>query len=189
VTLLPAPTGGKLEPCFESAALLYMREEEKLAHDVYVTMFQLWGLPIFQNIANAEQNHTEAIKTLLVRYGLPDPASTELGVFTNPVLQAMYTELIARGEVSAIEALKVGVTIEEVDIQDLKTHLAETNKIDIKRVYNNLLRGSYNHLNAYEARVPRQARQSQVGGTINPNSQGGTQVSGYGRGFGQSARP
>ncbi|MCB0067131.1 MAG: DUF2202 domain-containing protein [Caldilineaceae bacterium] len=49
----------------ESAALLFMREEEKLAHDVYVTLGDLWGLPVFDNIASSETKHTEEIRDLL----------------------------------------------------------------------------------------------------------------------------
>ena len=51
-------------------SLLYMREEEKLAHDVYVTLYELWGAPLFSNIANSEQNHTEMVLALLYQYGL-----------------------------------------------------------------------------------------------------------------------
>ncbi len=59
----------------EVEGLLYMREEEKLAHDVYVTLYGIWGTPVFQNIANSEQTHTEAVKNLLDIYGLEDPPS------------------------------------------------------------------------------------------------------------------
>ncbi len=108
----------------ESAALLYMREEEKLAHDVYVTLFAQWNLPTFQNISRSEQTHTDAVKTLIDRYGLQDPASSSVGVFTNPDLQALYNDLVARGSQSLAEALKVGAAIEEIDIRDLRKRLA-----------------------------------------------------------------
>jgi hypothetical protein len=147
----------------ESAALLYMREEEKLAHDVYVTFFAQWSLPIFQNISQSEQIHTDAIKTLLDRYGLTDPASSEIGVFTNPDLQALYNNLIARGSQSLAEALKVGAAIEEIDILDLQTHLAETDNADIQQVFNNLMNGSYNHLRAFVSTL-----NSKTGGTYQP---------------------
>jgi hypothetical protein len=101
----------------EEDALLYMREEEKLAHDVYVSLYAKWGLPIFDNISRSEATHTAAVKTLLDRYSLSDPASSQVGVFTNPDLKAMYTDLIAKGSISLAEAMKVGAIIEEVDIQ------------------------------------------------------------------------
>ena len=134
----------------ESASLQYMREEEKLAHDVYVTLYAKWGLRMFNNISRAEQRHTDAIVTLLNRYGIVDTAAgNAVGVFTNPDLQALYDKLIAQGRTSSAEALKVGVLVEQTDIQDLKTHIAETSKADILQVYNNLLRGSQNHLRAF----------------------------------------
>jgi len=136
----------------ESAALQYMREEEKLAHDVYVALYAKWNLQIFSNIAASEQKHTDSILTLLNRYGVSDPAAGKAaGVFTNPDLQALYTTLVAQGSVSTVEALKVGAAIEELDILDLKTHIAETTKPDILRVYNNLLSGSQSHLRSFTA--------------------------------------
>lgn len=133
----------------EIDGLLYMREEEKLAHDVYVTLGAQWGLTQFTRIANSEQMHTDAVKTLLDRYGLVDPASAEIGVFVDPTLQALYTDLIARGSTSAAEALKVGGLIEEVDIQDLDTRLAVNDQADIAQVYANLRSASEMHLRAF----------------------------------------
>jgi len=145
---LPPATPGELS-LDESAALLYMREEEKLAHDVYVTFYAQWSLPIFQNISQSEQIHSDAIKTLIDRYGLTDPVSNLVGVFTTPDLQALYDNLTVRGSQSLAEALKVGAAIEEIDILDLQTHLAETDNADIQQVFNNLMNGSYNHLRAF----------------------------------------
>lgn len=150
---IPAPVAAAVPAAIsptESASLQYMREEEKLAHDVYVTLYAKWGLRMFNNISAAEQRHTDAIVTLLNRYGIDDPAAgSAVGVFTNPDLQALYDKLIAQGGISAAEARKVGVLVEQTDIKDLKTHIAETTKTDILQVYNNLLRGSQNHLRAF----------------------------------------
>jgi len=147
-TYLPPADSGDLSAA-EVEALQYMREEEKLAHDVYVTLFAQWGLPVFQNISQSEQAHTDAVKALLERYGLSDPASGAVGVFTNPDLQALYTDLVARGSQSLAEALIIGVEIEEIDILDLQERLAQTDNADIQQVFNNLLQGSYNHLSAF----------------------------------------
>ena len=140
----------------ESDALAYMREEEKLAHDVYIALYEKWGLSIFQNIAASEQTHTDAIKTLLDRYGLPDPASDQTGVFTNPELQDLYNSLVARGSTSLEGALKVGVDIEEIDILDLEERLAQTSSADIQKVFSNLLRGSNNHLRSFTTQLEKQ---------------------------------
>jgi hypothetical protein len=159
---LPPATSGDLS-ADESAALLYMREEEKLAHDVYVTFYSQWGLPIFQNISQSEQTHTDAVKMLLDRYGLSDPASGAVGVFTNPDLQKLYNDLIARGSQSQAEAIKVGAAIEEIDILDLQERLAQIDNADIQQVFNNLLKGSYNHLRAFVSTL-----NTQTGETYQP---------------------
>ncbi|MBN2547683.1 MAG: DUF2202 domain-containing protein [Anaerolineales bacterium] len=147
----------------ETEALLFMREEEKLAHDVYLTLYEQWGLAIFQNIASSEQEHTDTVKSLLERYGLQDPASTQVGVFSNPELQSLYDKLVAQGSQSLAEALKVGAAIEEIDILDLEERLAVTDNADLQQVFNNLLNGSYNHLRSFVSTL-----QSQTGETYQP---------------------
>ena len=141
----------------EAEGLLFMREEEKLARDVYLTLYEQWGLNIFQNIAFSEQSHTDAVKALLDKYSLEDPMkSDERGVFENPVLQALYDQLVAQGSQSLGEALKVGAAIEEIDILDLEEYIAQTDKDDIQRVYENLLKGSRNHLRSFVSTIQRQ---------------------------------
>ena len=141
----------------EAAGLIYMREEEKLARDVYVTLYQQWGSPLFNNIANSEATHTSAIKVLLDRYGIADPAAGNgVGEFTDPTLQKLYDQLVAQGSQSLVDALKVGAAIEEIDILDLQTRLAQTADADIELVYGNLLKGSRNHLRAFTSTLQRQ---------------------------------
>ena len=134
----------------EATDLQFMREEEKLAHDVYVTLYEKWGLRVFANISRSEQQHTEAVAYLLDRYDISDPAAgNNLGTFTDAKLQALYDQLMAQGSKSVTDALKVGAAIEEIDILDLQKRLAETDNADIERVYNSLLAGSENHLRAF----------------------------------------
>ena len=141
----------------EVAGLLYMREEEKLARDVYLTLYDRWAVNAFQNISESEQNHTNAVKTLLDYYGLEDPvADNGIGVFDNSTLQDLYDKLIAEGIQSLSGALRVGAAIEEIDILDLQGHIAQTDKADIQRVYENLMRGSRNHLRAFVSTLERQ---------------------------------
>jgi hypothetical protein len=141
----------------EKSWLTYMREEEKLARDVYIFMYDKWGSQIFNNISGSEQTHMDAIKTLLDRYGIPDPAAGKgLGVFTNQDLQDLYNALIEDGRASLVEALKVGVVIEETDIGDLNAGIATTKRKDIKTVYSNLLQGSLNHLKAFVSNLALQ---------------------------------
>ena len=134
----------------EREHLVFMREEEKLARDVYTVMYQKWASRIFLNISASEQTHMNAILTLLNRYGIEDPVGENgAGRFTDPELKALYDELVARGNTSLEEALRVGAAIEELDIADLRDAISVTDNGDILRVYGNLLRGSQNHLRAF----------------------------------------
>jgi hypothetical protein len=72
-----------------------------------------------------------------------------IGVFHDKVLQNLYDDLVSQGRASLVEAFKVGLTIEDLDIYDLKEALANTDNQDITKVYQNLKRGSRNHLRAF----------------------------------------
>ena len=135
--------------------LAFMREEEKLAHDVYALFGLMYvdqhpGSNVFARIAASEQRHTDAVLDLLVSYGLPDPAYAEPGVFRDPELQALYDTLVAVGSEGLTQALGVGVVIEQKDMEDI----VEAIKLslgyeDIVQVYSNLLAASENHLQAF----------------------------------------
>ncbi len=130
--------------------LEFVREEEKMARDVYIYLYGQWGLRIFDNIAASEQIHMDKVKGLLDKYGIADPASgNDLGVFDNEYIQGLYWELIELGEDSKVEALKVGVIIENTDIGHLGEAIEASTHKDIITVYTNLREGSYNHLAAF----------------------------------------
>ncbi len=134
----------------ETQGLIKMREEEKLARDVYLTLYDKWDEIIFNNIAKSEQMHTDSVKELLDRYEIEDPVkSDKIGQFTNKELQTLYNELIQKGDKSLVDALEVGATIEDLDIFDLDKLLEKTNNEDIIFVYENLRNGSYNHMKAF----------------------------------------
>ena len=98
-----------------------MREEEKLAHDLNIELYEIWGLPIFNNIVQAEATHTASVKALLDKFGIEDPVEgNPPGVFEDEALKTLYDQLVAEGSVSVEEALRVAVLVEEVDIQDLE---------------------------------------------------------------------
>ena len=147
LALVPA---GELNQA-ETDALLFMWEEEKLARDVYTVLGAVWTKPLFGNIAASEQVHMDSVKDLLDRYGLAAPTDDVAGIFANAELQNLYTQLVAQGNISELEAIKVGAAIEEIDILDLQERLAQTDQADIQQVFNALLNGSYNHLNSFAA--------------------------------------
>ena len=137
----------------EAAKLLFMREEEKLSMDVYQALYQKWQVRIFDNIAASEKRHFDALGTLIVRYELSDPAKSTHGEFTDPDLQKLYTDLHAKGMLSFLDALEVGVAIEEKDIDDLKDAISVTDNKDILMVYGNLMNGSLSHLAAFNSHL------------------------------------
>lgn len=101
----------------ELTSLSVMREEEKLARDVYITLYNKWGVNIFTNISHSEQTHMDAILMLLSKYSLTDPVGNNaVGVFNNVTLQNLYNQLVAQGNTSVLDAYKVGATIEDLDI-------------------------------------------------------------------------
>ncbi|MBN2534155.1 MAG: DUF2202 domain-containing protein [Spirochaetales bacterium] len=136
----------------EKAGLLQMYEEEKLARDVYNVLFVRWGLSVFSNIARSEQTHIDAIKQLLEKYDLPVDIQKP-GEFSNQELAVLYDELTRKGEASIQDALMVGATIEDLDIFDLDRFIKESDNTDIKIVYNNLQKGSRNHLRSFYSQL------------------------------------
>jgi len=137
----------------EIGDLVHLREEEKLARDVYLYLYDVWGQWIFENIAASEQQHMDAVKNLLDRYGIDDPVGDNAeGVFSNGDLQELYNSLIDSGASEAsikLDALWVGATIEDMDIFDIKHMLENTDKSDLITVYENLMKGSRNHLRSF----------------------------------------
>jgi len=154
--------------------LLYMYEEEKLARDVYITLGEKWDSKVFLNIQKSEQTHMDSVKSLLIKYSLPIPevksgvvipvdedlniyipySKNNIGVFKNQKLQALYYELIKKGTLSLKDALEVGVLVEETDIADLEEKIEGVPE-DIENVYNKLLKGSYNHLDAFNKNLEK----------------------------------
>lgn len=136
----------------ERARLVFLREEEKLARDVYVAL-DGYGVP-FTNIQRSEQRHFDSIGALLTTYELEDPAAgLPAGAFSDPTLQALYRRLVTEGVESQLAALGIGCSIEELDLHDLDVALAATTHADVEAVYDDLSRGSRNHLRAFHGRL------------------------------------
>ena len=133
--------------------LKFLREEEKLARDVYLYSYHKYQLIIFDNISQSEQKHMNSVLNLMNKYGIPDSASTEMGVFNNPDLQKLYNTLTMQVNISSVDALKAGATIEDLDINDIDTFTANTTKPDLLNVYGNLNCGSKNHIRAFTSQL------------------------------------
>jgi hypothetical protein len=162
-TIILAITGFAQQPVSlsqqEKNAILYMREEEKLARDVYEFVYAKWAVNPFGNIRSSEQTHMDMMKTLITTYKLTDPVENNKdkpGVFTNTLLQNYYNELTTTGGQSLTAALKAGAKIEELDISDLEERMKQTQRLDITATYNYLKMASENHLRAFVRRLKMQ---------------------------------
>jgi hypothetical protein len=133
----------------ELAQLQKMKAEEQFARDVYTVLNEKWGSTVFSRISNAENNHMSAVIRLLQYYGSADTLTSDAGIFADAGLQSLYNDLTAKGSVSLEEAYKVGALIEEMDIKDLVDGLAATSNANITMVFENLERGSRNHLRSF----------------------------------------
>ncbi len=141
----------------EVNALLLMREEELLAHDVYTRLSAVYQIPVFTFISRSELQHATAIQRLLQKYELPDPAVNHVtGVFANSDLQTLYNSLMEQGSASLIAALTVGATIEDLDIKDLMDLSEVADNQDILWVFANLTKGSRNHLRSFSKQLTLQ---------------------------------
>ena len=136
----------------ERATLVRMRQEEKLARDVYLQLAQDSSLPALTRIAAAEQRHMDRIGALLERYGLPDPvAGMARGEYADPAFEVLYRDLVARGSTGDSAAVAVGLRIERLDIADLDEALSTAVRPDVVRVLTALRAGSMHHLAAFTA--------------------------------------
>ena len=161
-----------------------MVAEEKVAHDVYVTLSDMYNVSTFDRIADSEDRHQGAVRTLMAAYGVADPTvGDEVGEFDDPVFQAMYDDMVAKGSTSLDAAGQVGITIEEVDIADLQQALDAGQPADITRVFTNLLSASEKHLAAFTALAD-----GDTAASGECDGSGRTQGKGQGNGQGQGAR-
>ncbi len=135
----------------EKEALQYMREEEKMAHDVYTYFYEKWDHHVFSNISNSESQHMSIVLCLQEKYGLEDiVGDNDQGVFINEHLAELYATLTDAGDVSLTEAFRVGATIEDLDIYDLEIFIeTKINNEDIYIAFQELVKGSRNHMRAF----------------------------------------
>lgn len=147
----PKPLGSESQLSEQDVEdLLGMYEEERLAHDVYMKLREKWSLPMFDNISSAESVHIATLANLIRNYDVDLSLYEKAeGNYANSEIQSLYGDLVARGQKSLEDAIKVGLLIEEMDIADLKARIERTKKPDIREAYQFLQRGSRNHLRAF----------------------------------------
>lgn len=160
----------------EKSDLTFIRQEEKLARDVYVYAYNLYNDDIFLTISNSEQSHINSVLSLMKKYSLDDPLNADVyGVFQNTELQLLYDELTAKVDSSLTHALIVGATIEDLDINDIKSFIANTTNTDLLNKYDKLTCGSRNHLRSFVSRLgnytPRFISQTEYDVIINSGNE------------------
>ena len=139
----------------EKSGLLFLYEEEKLARDFYNSLYEKWGQNIFKNISASEQTHMDAVRYLLERYDIPIPEPSEKSSFKNSELEKLYSDLLKEGLKSYEDALKNALLVEEKDIKDLMDEIELSNNKDIRITYQNLMKGSRNHLRSFSRQLSR----------------------------------
>ena len=144
----------------QKEAIYAIYEEEKLARDVYRTLGNMYPEEnTFANIQLSEQNHMDAVRNLCVKYGIDIPTEDQAeGVFNIIAMKDLFDQFIGSGSESLLDALEVGIEIEDMDIDDLGDALKGMPK-DVVMVFNNLISGSVNHWNAFDNAITRETSQ------------------------------
>jgi len=143
----------------EIVGLKYMREEEELARDLYMAIYNTKGLTVFNTISTkSETVHAQKMLDLLNTYGEADPSTGIPSTYTDPALQSLYDLLLnmSTGATSTdLDALMVGALVEETDISDINDRKALVQPVHalIIQTYDNLLCGSRNHLRSFVSQV------------------------------------
>ena len=163
----------------EASHLMFMREQEKLARDVYLRFAEMYPeLEVFSTIATrSEQTHTDTIRDRLNQFNLTDPnpdtnnLPDSLGVFTGEewgwYFAEKFIELTELGAENELAALYVGALIEELDMHDIADcpqvmvdagysdpcGLRHTDEKVLINAYRSLIDGSENHLRAYVGQI------------------------------------
>jgi len=157
-------------------SLAYMGNEERLAYDIYNTLYdehlKSSGVEIkqFTNIANrSEIKHIETVQAVVKKYNLGvdnldvnktviednnlSANSMKSGVYDIEAIQTLYNTLYDLGVQSTENALKVGCMVEVTDIDDLDKYLElskASNADDVTEAFNFLRDGSYKHYWAFD---------------------------------------
>lgn len=117
--------------------------EERLAEDVYTLMVAKY--PQFtevMNIINSEEKHSEQVGRLLDARGIARP--TDYGSYSGT-----YETLKNMIDTSLTQAIEAWVMVEVWDIDHLLSEYKKIEDTDVRRVFENIGGGSFNHLRAF----------------------------------------
>lgn len=146
----------------EKEGILYIHEVEKVARDVYKNFYDKWGTPVQDVISESEQNHMDIMQELIDKYKLDDPAKGKgIGEFSTSELQKLYSDLVALGASSEVNAISTAAMIEEFDIVEIKKYVSDTKSDDVLSGFNQLITGSENHLRIFVANLKEKGTEYQ----------------------------
>lgn len=166
-----------------------MVEEERVAGDLYETFAGLYPqATVFTRIARSEDRHVAAVER-----STGEVAGTEVGVYSDPDLQAAYDAWLTQGSVSCEAALSAAVEVEKADIADLEDVIAQATADGTStRVWDQLRAASERHLEAFSSATACTGSAGTTGvglrgqGTGQGTGQGNGQGSGQGNGQGST---
>lgn len=124
--------------------LVYALQDEYLARAEYELILEEWGIQRpFANILRSEEQHIAALLPLFDRYGVEVPEDTAAEHVIMPENRK--------------EAFEIGIHAEKENIAMYAAFL-ESNELprDVHNVFSALLRGSQNHLRAFEQELARE---------------------------------
>jgi len=152
--------------------LSYMGNEERLAHDVYLELYNYHVangdgeiVELFNIATNSETTHIETVQSLINKYDLNTSsfsnidlpelgykdttvANMTMGTYDIAAIQNLHDALLAKGKESKQAALEVGCMVEVTDIEDLSQDIQrvkDSNATDIETAFEFLRNGSYSH--------------------------------------------
>lgn len=143
-------------------SLAHMWFEEKLAHDLYLDLYDMTAANQLTNIATkSEVKHIQLVEDLVVAYDLnitnylndymvhyseEELAALPRGEFAIPAIQTLYDDLFTKGKESKQASLEVGCIVEVVDVDDLNLYIAGAqDNAALIDTFTILREGSYAH--------------------------------------------
>ena len=143
-------------------SLAHMWFEEKLAHDIYLDLYDETGARQLTNIAiNSEVTHMQLVEDLvdaydlnvtnylndyMIHYSKEELAALPRGEFAIPAIQTLYDDLFVQGKESKQASLEVGCIVEVVDVDDLDHYIADAeDNTALIDTFTILREGSYAH--------------------------------------------
>jgi len=163
------PTSTLTQPLKD--AIAYMGNEERLAYDIYLTLYDFHltnsstTIKQLNNIARkSEIQHIGIVQSIAQRYALTSsdlsnittavanntvtPETMPRGTYGIQAIQDLYDALYAKGTQSKEDALMVGCMVEVTDINDLDSYITlaqDSNATDVLEAFEVLRNGSYTH--------------------------------------------